>query len=154
MISNQNQALRVLTVGLSLLFATGCGVVVKGGALSNRPDTGRGIYLTTGGAPRAFRTLGFVQVRGYGVNVAGMADVGDAALDGTIKGRLVQEAAKMGGHGVINIEFLDENPQTMAERASSMSETINQSIATGTPQVQTKDRWVTVTGEVIQFVGQ
>lgn len=140
--------------GLALVgLLAGCGVVVKGGPLSNRPEAGRkGIYLTTGGSPRPFRTLGFAQIRGYGINVAGIADVGDAALDGTIRGRLADEAAKMGGDAVINIEFLDENPQTPAERAAAAANTINSS-ARGRPQVETKDRWVTVTGEIIQFVG-
>ena len=140
------------TLALAGLLA-GCGVVVKGGPLSNRPDTEKkGVYLTTGGSPRPFRTLGFAQVRGYGVNVAGIADLGDAALDGTIRGTLAAEAAKMGGDAVINIEFLDENPQTPAERAAAAANTVNSSMQ-GKPQVETKDRWVTVTGEIIQFVG-
>lgn len=148
------RALLTCTVlAAALTVGTGCGVVVKGGPLSHRPDTGRGLYLTTGGSPKPFKTLGFIQVRGYGVNVAGVTDVGDAALDGTIKGALANEAAKMGGHGVINIEFLDENPQTPAERAQSFANSINSSVETGTPQIETRDRWVTVTGEVIQFVG-
>ncbi len=141
------------TLALAGLLA-GCGVVVKSGPLSSRPGVGqKGIYLTTGGSPRPFRTLGFAQIRGYGVNVAGMADVGDAALDGTIRGRLAEEAAKMGGDAVINIEFIDENPQTPAERAAAAANTVNRSMESGTPQVETKDRWVTVTGEIIQFVG-
>lgn len=144
---------RILLLISALVFASGCSVVVKGGPLSHRPDTGRGLYLSTGGSPKPFRTVGFVQVRGYGVNVAGVADVGEAALDGTIKGALANEAARMGGHGVINIEFLDENPQTPAERAQAFTNSINQSVETGQPQIETKDRWVTVTGEVIQFVG-
>ena len=141
-------------VVLSACFGVGCGVVVKGGPLSHRPDPGRGLYLSTGGSPKPFKTLGFIQVRGYGVNVAGVADVGDAALDGTIKGALATEAAKMGGHGVINIEFIDENPQTPAERAQSFANSLSNSAQTGQPQIETKDRWVTVTGEVVQFVGR
>ena len=58
---------------LSLVLATGCGATVRGSPLSNRPsDEGRGIYLSTGGAPRAYRTVGFAQVTGYGVTVAGL----------------------------------------------------------------------------------
>lgn len=144
---------RLLLLFCALLFAAGCNVVVKGGPLSHRPDTGRGLYLSTGGSPKPFRTVGFIQVRGYGVNVAGVADVGEAALDGAIKGALATEATRMGGHGVINIEFLDENPQTPAERAQAFANTLNQTVETGQAQVETRDRWVTVTGEVIQFVG-
>jgi len=131
----------------------GCGVVVKGGPLSGRPDPGRGIYLSTGGSPRPFRTLGFTEIRGYGVNVAGIADVGDAALDGTVRGKLVEVAAQMGGDAVINIEFLDENPSTPVERISAASSVIS-GAQTGRPQIETKDRWVTVTGEIVKFVGK
>ena len=131
---------------------SGCGVVVKGGPLANRPQGGQGMYLTTGGSPRPFRTLGFIQIRGYGVAVAGLDQVGDAALDGTIRGRLAEEAALMGGAAVINIEFLDENPQSPYERMTAAANSVNRSVQTGTPQIETVDRYVTVTGEVIQFV--
>jgi len=37
----------------SLVLTTGCGATVRGSPLSHRPpDDGRGIYLSTGGAPR------------------------------------------------------------------------------------------------------
>lgn len=134
------------------IFLAGCGAVVKSGPLSGRPDPGRGIYLSTGGSPRPFRTLGFVQIRGYGVNIAGLADVGDAALDGTVRGRLVEEAAKMGGDAVVHIEFLDENPPTTYERVQAVASSVQRSAETGTPQIETKDRWVTVTGEIIKYL--
>jgi hypothetical protein len=137
----------------ALLGATGCTVSVRGSALSNRGDTGRGIYLSTGGSPRPFRTLGFVQVTGYGVNVGGIADVGDAALDGTVKGALAQAAHQMGGEGVINIEFLDTNPPTPADRLQSASRSL-QSFGQGQGRVETKDRVVIVSGEVISFTGR
>lgn len=139
-------------IATALWMLSGCGVTVRSGPLSGRPDPGRGVYLSTGGSPRPFRTLGFIQIRGYGVNIAGIQDVGDAALDGTVRGRMAEEAAKMGGDAVVNIEFLDENPQTPYERAAAASSTWNQSMKTGQPQIQTQDRYVTVTGEVIQFV--
>ena len=73
---------------------------------------GRGVFMTTGNAPRPYRTLGFAQVTGYGVTVAGMSDVGEAGLDGTIRGTLVPGGPNMGGDGVIHIDFVDENPPT------------------------------------------
>ena len=137
---------------LSLVLATGCGATVRGSPLSNRPpDDTRGIYLSTGGAPRAYRTLGFAQVTGYGVTVAGVSDVGEAGLDSTIRGTLSQVASQMGGDGVINIEFIDENPPTEVERVSDLSETVSGAFS-GKGQVKTRNRSVVVTGEVIQFL--
>lgn len=136
---------------IALAFAlTACNATVHGSRLSNVPiDTG-GIFLSTGGAPKAFRSIGFVQVRGYGVEIAGMADVGDSNLDGTIRGSLAAEAARMGGQGVINIEFEDENPSTELERAQRAMGTVSNLLSGRGPE--TKDRYVTVTGEVIQFL--
>ena len=82
---------------VALALATGCGATVRGSPLSSRPGTdGRGVFMTTGNAPRPYRTLGFAQVTGYGVTVAGMSDVGEAGLDGTIRGTLSQVAAEHG----------------------------------------------------------
>jgi hypothetical protein len=138
---------------LSLVLATGCGATVRGSPLSDRPfdDDGRGIYLSTGGAPRAYRTLGFAQVTGFGVTVAGVSDVGEAGLDGTIRGTLSQVAAKMGGDGVIHIEFNDENPPTDVERVSDLSESVSNALR-GSGGVKTRNRSVVVTGEIIQFL--
>lgn len=138
---------------LSLVLATGCGATVRGSPLSHRPsDDGRGIYLSTGGAPRAYRTLGFAQVTGYGVTVAGVSDMGEAGLDSTIRGSLSQVAAKMGGDGVINIEFLDENPPTDADRISDLSESVSSALSGSGGGVKTRNRAVIVTGEIIQFL--
>lgn len=136
----------------SLVLATGCGATVRGSPLSHRPpDDGRGIYLSTGGAPRAYRTLGFAQVTGYGVTVAGVSDLGEAGLDSTIRGSLSQVAARMGGDGVINIEFLDENPPTDADRISDLSESVSNAMSSNGGGVKTRNRAVIVTGEIIQF---
>lgn len=144
--------MRSLPALLALALAsTGCSVVVHGSKLSDRPDDGRSIYLSTGGSPRPFRTLGFAQIRGYGVEIAGALDVGDAALDGAIKGSLAATAARMGGDGVVNIEFLDENPSTPVERGQALASSIG-NIASGRQGPETKDRYVTVTGEVIKFL--
>lgn len=142
-----------LLLPLCLVLATGCGATVRGSPLSDRPPSdGRGIYLSTGGAPRPYRTLGFAQVTGYGVTVAGVSDVGEAGLDGTIRGTLSQVAAKMGGDGVIHIEFNDENPPTDVERAAELAESIS-NVASGNAEgVKTRNRSVIVTGEVIQFL--
>jgi hypothetical protein len=138
---------------VALVLATGCGATVRGSPLSNRPSMGDGrdIFLTTGNAPRPYRTLGFAQVTGYGVTVAGMSDVGEAGLDGTIRGTLSQVASSMGGDGVIHIEFVDENPPTDIERVSDLSQTVT-NVASGTGEVKTRNRAVVVTGEVIQFL--
>ncbi len=137
---------------LSVLLCVGCSAVSRGSKLSDRPpDGGRGLYLSTGGAPRPYRTLGFAQVLGYGVTVAGLSDLGDAAIDGAIKKSLVDTAFRMGGDGVINIEFEDENPPTDVERAFDLSDTIS-SVARGRASVKTRNRNVIVTGEVIQFL--
>ena len=137
---------------VGLLLCTGCNAVSYGARLSDRPSQeGRRLYLSTGGAPRAYRTLGFAQVTGYGVTVAGLADVGNAAIDNTIQGALVDTALRMGGDGVIYIEFEDDNPPTDVERASDLSESLRGSFR-GQGGVKTRNRKVLVTGEVIQFV--
>jgi uncharacterized protein YbjQ (UPF0145 family) len=109
------------------------------------------MFLSTGTSPRKFKTLGFVQVRGYGQEWGGYGNLGDAQLDGTIHNALAKEAARMGGQGVINIEFLDENPSTEAEKAQRAYNTVT-SVLSGSPQVETRDRYVTVSGEVIVFL--
>jgi hypothetical protein len=137
---------------IPVLLCVGCSAVSHGSKLSDRPpDGGRGLYLSTGGSPRPYRTLGFAQVLGYGVTVAGYSDLGDAAIDGAIKKSLVDTALRMGGDGVINIEFEDENPPTGVERASELSESIS-NVARGRGGVKVRDRNVLVTGEVIQFI--
>lgn len=137
---------------LPLVLATGCGATVRGSPLSSRPpEAGRGIYLSTGNAPRPYRTIGFAQVTGYGATVAGFSDVGEAGLDSTIRGTLSQVASQMGGDGVINIEFIDENPPTEVERISDLSQTVT-SAASGKGELKTRNRSVVVTGEVIQFL--
>ena len=134
------------------LAATGCSVVVRGAPLSDNPAHGSRIYLSTGGAHgRPYRTLGFVQVQGYGVEVGGYADIGDAALDGTIQGAMAQAAAEMGGDGVIHIEFLDTNPSTPAERAQAAAQTA-QNLVSGQGGVEQKDRIVYASGEIVEFL--
>jgi hypothetical protein len=151
--SELRAAATLALLALVVAAAPGCGAISRGGRLSDRGQVAQTIYLTTGGSPRKFKTLGFVQVRGYGVEVAGLQQVGHAALDPTIKGVLATEAAKMGGDAVIHIEFLDENPSTDAERMQAAAETAA-SFANPEkgPQVQQKDRYVTATGEIIQFL--
>ena len=141
---------RLLPILLLALAATGCNAVSRGSRLSSWPHDGQGMFLSTGGSPKRYKTLGFVQVRGYGVEIAGFADVGDAQLDGTIKGTLAREAARMGGNGVVNIEFLDENPSTDLDRASAAANSITNLASSKSPE--NKERYVTVTGEVIQFL--
>jgi hypothetical protein len=139
---------------LPLVLATGCGATVRGSPLSSRPpepEAANAIYLSTGSAPRPYRTVGFAQVTGYGVTVAGFSDVGEAGLDGAIRGTLSQVAARLGGDGVINIEFIDENPPTEVERVSDLSQTVSSAFS-GQGQVKTRNRSVVVTGEVIQFL--
>jgi hypothetical protein len=135
-----------------VLGLLGCSAVSKGSALSAVPSREPGMFVSTGGAPAPYVTLGFVQVRGYGVQVAGFADVGHATLDGPIRNALLAEAARMGGNGVIHVEFLDENPSTEIERAQAAANSI-QNLASGRGGVEQKDRYVTVTGEVIRFEG-
>ncbi|MBM4381367.1 MAG: hypothetical protein FJ086_19020 [Deltaproteobacteria bacterium] len=145
---------RALTVFSALaLSLSGCSAVTRGGALSSVPAASdRGMFLSTSGAPGRYTTLGFVQVRGYGVQVAGYQEAGHATLDGPIRGALAAEASRMGGNGVIHIEFLDENPTTDFERAQAAAQSI-QNLASGQRGVEAKDRYVTVTGEVIRFEG-
>ena len=140
-----------LTLLLPLLLCVGCAAVSRGSKLSDSPPSGKGLFLSTGGSPRPFRTLGFVQLTGYGVTVAGLADMGEAALDGAIKGKLADEALKLGGDGVIHIEFLDENPPTDAERAMDFSDTLTSGLR-GEGEIKTRNRSVVVTGEVIKFL--
>ncbi|MBE2248442.1 MAG: hypothetical protein IAE78_02760 [Myxococcus sp.] len=130
--------------------SSGCSAVVRGTRLSSVPQADNGMFLSTGGTPRKFRTLGFVQIRGYGQEWAGYGDLGDAQLDGTIHNALSKEAARMGGQGVINIEFLDENPSTDVEKAQRAYNSAT-SLLSGRGQIETKERYVTVTGEVIVF---
>jgi hypothetical protein len=140
-----------LTLLLTFLGGlTGCNAVVRGTRLSSVPQFDNAMFLSTGGTPRKFRTVGFVQICGYGQEWGGYGDIGDAQLDGTIHNALQKEAARMGGQGVINIEFLDENPSTDVERAQRAFNTVN-AVLSGSGQIQTKERYVTVTGEVIVF---
>lgn len=130
----------------------GCGAVVRSSKLSDRPEeNGRTVYLSSGGAPKRYRTLGFAQLTGIGVNVAGVSDVGDNGLDSAIRGKLADEARRMGGDGVIHIEFFDENPPTDYERVGAASRSI-QNVASGSGGPETQNRSVVVTGEVIQFL--
>jgi hypothetical protein len=140
-----------LALLLPLLLCVGCTAVSRGSKLSDRPASGKGLFLSTGGSPRPFRTLGFVQLTGYGVTVAGFADMGDAAIDGAIKGKLANEAMKMGGDGVIHIEFVDENPPTDVERVMDLSDTLTSGLQ-GRGEIKTRNRSVVVTGEVIEFL--
>lgn len=142
------RGLLLFVMSLELL---GCGAVVRGARLSSVPPTDSGMFLSTGSSPRRFRTIGFIQVRGYGQEWGGYGDIGDAQLDGTIHTALAREAARMGGQGVINIDFLDENPSTDVERAQRAVNTVT-SLFSGGARVETKDRYVTVTGEVIVFL--
>ncbi|MDF1562322.1 MAG: hypothetical protein P1V51_04720 [Deltaproteobacteria bacterium] len=129
----------------------GCTAVVHGAPLSGRSAQPRGVYLSTGGSPRPYRTLGFIQVTGYGVEVAGVANAGDAALDSVLQTTLSHEAAKMGADGIIHITFLDENPSTPLEKYQSAARSV-QNIASGTGGVETKNRTVHATGELIVFL--
>ncbi|MFY0580008.1 hypothetical protein ACN28S_42330 [Cystobacter fuscus] len=83
--------------------------------------------------------------------MAGLTDVGNAAIDQTIQGALADAVLKMGGDGVIHIEFEDQNPPTDVERAADLSESISNGLS-GQGGVKTRDRNVIVTGEVIQFL--
>lgn len=137
-------------IGIVALGA-GCTAVVRGSPLSPRPFDNKGIYLSTGTSPRPYKTLGFIQVTGYGVEVAGAATVGDSGLDSVIRGTLAKEAAKMGADGVIHIRFLDENPSTPVERVQAAAKSI-QNVTSGQGGVETKNRTVIATGEIIAFV--
>ncbi|MCA2979739.1 MAG: hypothetical protein INH41_01950 [Myxococcaceae bacterium] len=140
-----------LILAVALLVLPGCNAVVRGARLSSVPQGTERMFLSTGTAPRKFRTLGFLQVRGYGQEWAGYGDIGDAQLSGTIHRALADEAARMGGQGVINIEFLDENPSTDVERAQRAFNAVT-SVLSGNGQLEAKERYVTVTGEVIVFL--
>lgn len=146
--------MRLLLLLSSLVLATGCGATVRGSPLSHRPpEDGRGVFLSTGGAPRPYRTLGFAQVTGFGATVAGVSDVGEAGLDSTIRGTLSRVAAEMGGDGVIFIEFTDENPPTEVERVSDLSSSVSGALSgQGSGGIKTRNRSVVVTGEIIQFL--
>lgn len=138
----------IILVGLLALPA--CNAVVRGARLSSIPQSDNTMFLSTGTTPRKFRTVGFVQIRGYGQEWGGYGDIGDAQLDGTIHNALAKEAARLGGQGVINIEFLDENPSTDVEKAQRAYNTVT-SVLSGGGRIETKERYVTVTGEVIVF---
>lgn len=88
------------------------------------------------------------------MTAAGVLDAGDANFDGTVRVALVNEALKMGGQGVIHIEFEDQNPPTPAERASDAAKTMGSVVQSGgrSARVETQRRAVIVTGEVIQFL--
>jgi hypothetical protein len=146
---------RLGAIACLLAFAS-CSGVVSSRKLSSRGEVLPGkVDLSTGASPRPFKTLGFIQVRGYGVEVAGFAELGDAGLDHTVRNVMANEAAKMGGDGVVHIEFLDENPSTDFERFQAASRSI-QNVANPDPKaprgVEQTDRYVTATGEVIQFL--
>ncbi len=131
------------------LLASSCNAITRGSKLTDMPVTSKQFVLSTGSVNAKYRTLGFLQIRGYGVEFAGVAQLGDAQLDGTVKRTLVNEATAMGGNGVINIEFLDENPSTDYEKAQSAMQSMSNVMQGG--QVTQKERYITVTGEVIQL---
>lgn len=141
----------VAIIALALGLSSACTAVVQSGPLSSRPTQANQVFLSTGAAPRPYETLGFVQATGFGNQVAGVVDVGDAQIDGTIKGALVNAALKMGGNGIINIEFLDENPQTPAERAGDLADSLSAN-SQGKHEVKTRWRSVHAKGEVIRFL--
>lgn len=142
--------MRGLALFAVVALLSSCNAVVRGARLSSVPPQDDTMFLSTGGSPRKFKTVGFVQVRGYGQEWGGYGDIGDAQLDGAIHNALAKEAARLGGQGVINIEFLDENPSTDVERAQRAFNTVT-SVLSGSARVETKERYVTVTGEVIVF---
>jgi len=142
---------RIVVALGALVGAAACTAVINSAPLSPRPDPSNQIYLSTGGTPRPFRTIGFAQVTGFGNEVAGVLSVGDAQLDSTVRGALADAAVRMGGNGVIHIEFLDENPRTPAEQAQDLGQSL-QSAARGRGEVKTRWRSVHATGEVIQFL--
>lgn len=140
----------ILLLSLALGLGTGCTAVSQAGPLSSRPFEGNQVYLSTGASPRPYQTLGFVQATGFGNQVAGVVTVGDAQLDGTIKGALVNAAIKMGGDGIINIEFLDENPQTPLDKAGDLADSMKVD-KNGNREIKTRWRSVHAKGEVVRF---
>jgi hypothetical protein len=143
---------RALLLGVAALALGGCSAVTHGSPLSSVPARQPGIFITTGSSPVPYYSLGFVQVRGYGVQVVGYVELGHATLDAPIRTLLASEAARMGGNGVIHVEFLDENPSTEFERIQAVA-TSAQNLATGKAGLEKKERYVTVTGEVVRFAG-
>lgn len=143
--------MRPLMLLLAALLGASCTAVVRGHKLSDRyVARAQGLYVSTGGTDRPYRTVGFAQVRGFGVEVAGAVDVGDAVLNGAIRVALADAVKRLGGHGAIHLEFLDENPSTPIERADAFARSVN-------PQgqgIESKPRYVTLTAEIIQFVDQ
>lgn len=141
----------ILLLSGFLGLGTGCTAVAQSGPLSSRPFEGTQVFLSTGASPRPYQTIGFVQATGFGNQVAGVVDIGDAQIDGTIKGALVNAAIKLQGDGIINIEFLDENPQTPAEKASDLASSMNVN-SNGSSETKTRWRSVHAKGEVIRFL--
>ncbi len=141
----------ILLLSVALALGTGCTAVAQSGPLSSRPFEGTQVFLSTGASPRPYQTIGFVQATGFGNQVAGVMDIGDAQIDGTIKGALVNAAIKLHGDGIINIEFLDENPQTPAEKAGDLSDSLSVN-RNGRREVKTRWRSVRAKGEVIRFL--
>lgn len=142
-----------LAVVLALVLAPllGCNAVVRGRPLSNRSPSASRIYLSTGGSPRPFRTLGFVQISGAGQTYAGVVDVGAASFD-PLMGALSEEAEKLGADAVVHIEFLDENPPTAYERAQDAAQSFQSAVSGQGQGAQARQRNVVVTGEIIQFI--
>jgi hypothetical protein len=137
-------ARRMLAV-IGALVLGGCSVVSQAGRLSDRPSDS-GFFLSTGGAPRPFKTLGFAQILGYGATLSGITELGKATFDATIHQALTAEARRLGGDGVINIEFVDENPQTPMDRVQELSRSIQNQ------RVESTNRTVVITGEIIKFL--
>lgn len=133
------------------IAVTACTAVVGSSPLSGRPDLSNRMFLSTGGTARPHRTIGFVQVTGFGNEVAGVIDIGDAQVDSTVRGALADAAVRLGGQGVINIEFLDENPRTPAEKGASFANSVQSTGRHGQAEVENHWRSVVAWGEVIQF---
>jgi hypothetical protein len=99
---------RGLLLFLCVLELGGCAANVglsRGTRLSHRPSSDE-LFLSTGGSPYPFRTVGFVHLRVQ----TPLPGRGQTRLDPAMWGALSNEALGMDGDGVIHIRFQDLFP--------------------------------------------
>ncbi len=108
-----------------------------------KPQTQSRYLITMGDTERPHESLGYLQMTRKGADVLGWVSVVDADIDKMLGDELLEELARAGADGIINLRF-NERQWTTAERALFL---IPPLILIPIPTR------VEITGELIRFQG-